>query len=142
MNIPISVQPMFKMAGSDNPAGISTRNLLSAYSLLSYEPSVTLPDTSLKSSTAINKPKTKGNYLQEKLHVFPNPANDFIIIDYELELYGKLVLIAQDGRVCYSVNLSSGNNQILIRLNYFSPGIYIARIAQGKKVLSAKFTVN
>ncbi len=133
---------MFKVGHIDNPAGISTRNLLSAYRLLSYEPSVTLPDTSLKSSTANNKPKTKGKSSQAMLHVFPNPANDFIIIDYELELSGKIEVIAQDGRVCYSVNLNSGNNQILIRLNNFSPGIYIARIAQGKKVLSAKFTVN
>ncbi|HOI86620.1 MAG TPA: T9SS type A sorting domain-containing protein, partial [Lentimicrobium sp.] len=74
-------------------------------------------------------------------HVFPNPANDFIIIDYELVMLGKLRLIAQDGRICYSQNLNAGRNQLMICLNNFSPGVYIATIVQDKKVISSKFTV-
>lgn len=141
-NDSVVVQALFALAGSDNPAGVAARNLLFSYRLVEFNPTVTFPASALKSTRISNNSKRRSNKAINELHVFPNPANDFIIIDYELELYGKLVLIAQDGRVCYSVNLSSGNNQILIRLNYFSPGIYVARIAQGKKVLSAKFTVN
>jgi hypothetical protein len=100
-----------------------------------------LTDTSLKSSPVVNKPKTKGKSSQAMLHVFPNPANDFIIIEYELVMAGELRIITQDGRICYSQNLNAGKNQLMIRINTFSPGIYIASIAQGKKVLSAKFTV-
>jgi hypothetical protein len=135
----VVVEALFTLASSDNPAGVTARNLLFSYRLLEFNPIVSLPDTALKTIRIETASKSKTE--KEGLHVFPNPANDFIIIDYELVMVGKLRLISQDGRICYSQNLNAGKNQLMIRLNNFSPGIYIASIAQGRKVLSAKFTV-
>jgi len=137
----ITVEALFVLSNEDNAAGVSARNLLSAYRLLSYEPSVTLPDTSLKSSAAINKPKTKGNNTQETLHVFPNPADDYIIIAYKLEKEGELSIVSQDGRIVHSQIINPGQNQVVVRVNNLAPGIYIARMFEGRKVHSTKFSV-
>jgi hypothetical protein len=137
----ITIEALFELANENNAAGASARNLLSVYRLLSYEPSVTLPDTSLKSSAAINKPKTKGNNTQETLHVFPNPADDYIIIAYKFEKEGELSIVSQDGRIVYSKMFSPGNNQRVVRVDHLTSGIYIARMIEGKKVHSAKFTI-
>lgn len=137
----ITVESLFLLANENNAAGTSARNLLSAYRLLSYEPSVTLPDTSLKSSTANNKPKTKGNYLQEKLHVFPNPADNYIVIAYQLEKEGELSIVSQDGRIVHSQMINPGHNQVVVRVNNLASGIYIARMVEGRKIHSTKFSV-
>ena len=125
----------------NNPAGVAARNLLFSYRLVEFNPTVTFPDSAQKSTRLSNNSKSRSNKAINELQVFPNPANDFIIIDYELVMLGKLRLIAQDGRICYSQNLNAGRNQLMIRLNNFSPGVYIATIVQDKKVISSKFTV-
>ncbi|MCO5256072.1 MAG: T9SS type A sorting domain-containing protein [Lentimicrobium sp.] len=132
---------MFKVGHIDNTAGLSTRNLLSSYRLISYEPSVTLPDTSLKSSFVVNKPKSKGKSSQAMLHVFPNPANEFIVIAYRLEKEGDLTIVSQDGRIVHTQIINPGQNQVVVRVNYLTSGIYVARMVEGKKVHSTKFTV-
>ncbi len=137
----LSVEALFVLANEDNAAGVSARNLLSAFSLISYEPSVTLPETGLKFSPVNKKPKTKGNNPQEKFHVFPNPADDYIVIAYQLEKEGELSIVSQDGRIVYSQLINPGHNQVVVRINLFTSGIYIARMVEGKKVQSAKFTV-
>lgn len=136
---PNSVESLFLLANEDNAAGVSARNLLSAYRLISYEPSVTLPDTSLKSS--VNKPKTKGKSSQAILQVFPNPADDYIVIAYQLEKEGELSIVSQDGRIVYSKMISPGNNQTVVRVDHLISGIYIAKMLEGEKVQSSKFSV-
>jgi hypothetical protein len=140
-NDSVVVQALFALADSDNPAGVAARNLLFSYRLVEFNPTVTFPDSAQKSTRLSNNSKSRSNKAINELQVFPNPANDFIIIDYELVMLGKLRLIAQDGRICYSQNLNAGRNQLMIRLNNFSPGVYIATIVQDKKVISSKFTV-
>ncbi len=136
----VTIDALFALSNDDNAAGVSARNLLSAYRLISYEPSVTLPDTSLKSSRLNNKPKPKGNLLEETLHVFPNPADDYIVIAYQLEKEGELSIVSQEGRIVYSQSIAPGKNQSIIRVNHLASGIYIARMVEGKHVQNIKFT--
>ena len=137
----ISVESLFLLANENNPAGISARNLLAAYRLLNYEPSVTLPDTGLKATPVFNKPEIKGKLSQEMLQVFPNPADDYIVIAYQLGKEGELSIVSQDGRIVYSQSIAPGKNQVIIRINHLASGVYIARMAEGKIAHSAKFTV-
>ncbi|MDY0104575.1 MAG: T9SS type A sorting domain-containing protein [Lentimicrobium sp.] len=137
----VSIDELFALADDDNAAGISARNLLAAYRLLDYEPSVTLPDTGLKATPVFNKPKIQGNLSQEMLQVFPNPADDYIVIAYQLEKEGELSIVSQDGRIVYSQSIAPGKNQVIIRINHLASGVYIARMAEGKIAHSAKFTV-
>lgn len=136
-----AVETLLTLATDSNSAGASARDLLSAYRIITYEPSVTLPDTSLKSSLVVNKPKTKGKSSQAMLHVFPNPADDYIVIAYQLEEEGELSILSQDGRIVHSQIINPGHNQVVVRVNYLTSGIYIARILEGKKVHSTKFSV-
>ncbi|KAF5058926.1 hypothetical protein DSECCO2_341440 [anaerobic digester metagenome] len=136
-----AIVALLTLATNSNSAGASARDLLSAYRIITYEPSVTLPDTSLKSSFVVNKPKTKGKSSQAMLHVFPNPADNYIVIAYQLEKEGELSIVSQDGRIVHSQIINPGQNQVVIRVNYLTSGIYVARMVEGKKVRSTKFTV-
>jgi hypothetical protein len=136
-----AIVALLTLSTNSNSAGASARDLLSAYRIITYEPSVTLPDTSLKSSPVVNKPKTKGKSSQAMLHVFPNPADNYIVIAYQLEKEGELSIVSQDGRIVHSQIINPGQNQVVIRVNYLTSGIYVARMVEGKKVRSTKFTV-
>lgn len=136
-----AIVALLTLATNSNSAGASARDLLSAYRIITYEPSVTLPDTSLKSSFVVNKPKTKGKSSQAMLHVFPNPADNYIVIAYQLEKEGEFSIVSQDGRIVHSQIINPGQNQVVIRVNYLTSGIYVARMVEGKKVRSTKFTV-
>ncbi len=125
----------------NNPAGISARNLLTANRLMSYEAVVPVPDTTLKSLAAeFDKPK-KAKDDKTAIHVFPNPADNYIVIAYQLEKEGELSIVSQDGRIVHSQIINPGQNQVVIRVNYLTSGIYVARMVEGKKVRSTKFTV-
>jgi len=137
----VTINALFSLSNEDNAAGVSARNLLFAYRLLSYEPTVTLPDTSLKTSTITNKPKTNGNISREKIQVFPNPANDFIVVAYNMANDSKLSIVSQEGRVVYTQSISAGQNELMVRVNHFASGNYIVSMTEGKMVHSKKFTV-
>jgi hypothetical protein len=92
-------------------------------------------------TSVVNKPKTKGKSSQAMLHVFPNPADNYIVIAYQLEKEGELSIVSQDGRIVHSQIINPGQNQVVIRVNYLTSGIYVARMVEGKKVRSTKFTV-
>lgn len=134
-------EALLTLASNSNSASASARNLLSAYRIITYEPSIALPDTSLKSSFVVSKPKTKGKSSQAMLHVFPNPANEYVVIAYKLDNRGELTIVSQDGRIVHSQIINPGQNQVVVRVNYLTSGIYIARMVEGKKVHSTKFTV-
>lgn len=92
-------------------------------------------------TSVVNKPKTKGKSSQAMLHVFPNPADEYVVIAYKLDKEGELSIVSQDGRIVHSQIINPGQNQLVIRVNYLTSGIYIARMVEGKKVHSTKFTV-
>jgi hypothetical protein len=52
-NSQISLKNYFVLANEDNAAGISARNLLIAYRLMNYDAVIPIPDTTLKSATAM-----------------------------------------------------------------------------------------
>lgn len=132
---------MFKVGHIDNPAGISARNLLTAYRLMSYEAVVPVPDTTLKSLAAeFNKPK-KAKDDKAAIHVFPNPASDYTIVSYALEESGMVELLSQDGRVIRSKNLKAGKNQYLLRTGGLPSGVYTVKVSGGKKALTTKLII-
>jgi len=129
------------LAVNDNPAGISARNLLTAYRLMSYEAVVPVPDTTLKSLAAeFDKPK-KAKDDKTAIHVFPNPASDYTIVSYALEESGMVELLSQDGRVIRSENLKAGKNQYLLRTGGLPSGVYTLKVSGGKKALTTKLII-
>ncbi|KAF0200713.1 MAG: hypothetical protein FD170_3242 [Bacteroidetes bacterium] len=129
------------LAVNDNPAGISARNLLTAYRLMSYEAVVPAPDTTLKSLAAeFDKPK-KAKDDKTTIHVFPNPASDYTIVSYAFEESGMVELLSHDGRVIRSENLKAGKNQYLLRTGGLPSGVYTVKVSGGKKTLTTKLII-
>jgi hypothetical protein len=74
---------------------------------------------------------------QESLKVYPNPANDYLMVEGEMtsvEVYNaigqRLMTKAVDG------------NSTRISLSNFSNGIYFLRVSNNGEVMTRKFSVN
>jgi len=126
---------------NDNPAGITARNLLTAYRLMNYEAVIPVPDTALKSAIASFDNPRKVKEDKTGIHVFPNPANDYAIVSYNMEGRCIMELLSKDGRVIRSENLKSGINQHLIRTEGLPSGVYTLILKGGNKVLSTKLVI-
>ena len=78
------------------------------------------------------------------IKVMPNPARDYIIIEYCQEMKGEAIISIVDlnGKLKTEVNVNSIMGQEIIKTNTWTPGVYIATImARGKKLQSLKFSI-
>jgi hypothetical protein len=108
-----------------------------------YEP-IEMPD--YMKSTTVDGSFTSiiNTAAPQSLKVMPNPAKDYIIVEYELELAGKgLVEICDvSGKPIHSVQVTNIKDQLTIDTRYWNKGIYIALLKiNGKKKETVKFTV-
>jgi len=73
--------------------------------------------------------------------ISPNPANDYIIINYPLPGKEKVNLIITDfnGKKIFKTQLSTNANQSRISLKDLANGIYFAEISDGKQKAVQKF---
>jgi hypothetical protein len=144
-----SAQIAVLFAIADNQKGIEAvyaRNLLLDLKQLDYEEPILLPDM-LKSSKAqdeYNVLMGKASEAPGYIRVQPNPARDYIIIEYELEQDIAATIGINDisGNIKYSVNKNNQKDQITVDTRNWKPGIYIASLKiNGKLVESVKFTI-
>jgi hypothetical protein len=79
------------------------------------------------------------------LKVYPNPANEFVIISYEINenINGLQLLICNAlGKIVYNKELSKTKDELLIMLKDYANGNYIATMLNNGKVYKiAKFVV-
>lgn len=124
--------------------GALARNMLIAASLLDYmEKLVFLPD-SLKSAIANENNGNKPHSGIEEtgwIKVFPNPANDYYVIEYMLcdTDYGadrKIEIINIQGEVLEKIPLTKLYDQIIKRCEHYPPGIYVCVLKTGKRKIS------
>jgi hypothetical protein len=101
------------------------------------------PDLPENKSTKpmIEKPKPI-----EKLEVYPNPANDFVTLTYEINdavLTGlQLIICDAMGKTVYFQALNKANDYLLIVLKDYAKGNYIASIISNQKTIkTCKFIV-
>jgi hypothetical protein len=125
----------------NNPAGISARNLLTAYRLMDFEAIIQIPATSLKSVGATFDNSKSAIADKTGILVFPNPASDYTIVSYALEESGMVELLSQDGRLIRSEFLKSGINQYLLRTGGLPSGAYTVKVSGGKKTLTTKLII-
>ncbi len=105
-----------------------------------------MPDM-LKSSVAMEE----SNYLLGKadeapaaVKLKPNPAKDYIIIEYELEMQtdAKIEIYDISGNLKYAQDLTELKDQFTVDTRNWKPGIYITSLkVNGKLVESDKFTI-
>lgn len=131
-------------AVKDFPDTIARSILMQIDSNYSYTEPVDLPpDMPQNKSTKpmIEKPKPV-----EKLEVYPNPANDFVTLTYEINdasLTGlQLIICDATGKSVYTKALIKPSDYLLIVLKDYAKGNYIASIINNQNTIkSCKFIV-
>jgi len=127
-------------------ASVYARNILLALDQIEYEEPIILPDL-LKSAEAMYEYKEllkKVNNAPEYIKVQPNPAKDYIIVEYELEQEANLTVEINDisGILKYSKNTTGKQDQHIVDTRNWNAGIYIVSLKiNGKLIESVKFTI-
>jgi hypothetical protein len=129
------------LALNNNPAGISARNLLISYRLMNYEAVIPVPDTSLKSAEAAFDTPRKAKEDKTDIHVFPNPANDFTIVNYNIQGSGVMELVSPDGRVIRSEYMKPGKKLHLLRTDGLPSGVYTIKLSGDNRSLTSKLVI-
>jgi len=79
------------------------------------------------------------------LEVFPNPAKAYVILKYKLEtnaISSHLQITDASGKVLRNFGVNVLENQIVIDINEWKAGVYVATLFVNGKVLeSVKFNI-
>jgi hypothetical protein len=127
-------------------ASVYARNILLALNQMEYEEPIFIPDL-LKSAEAMDEYQellSKADDAPGFIKVKPNPAKNYIIIEYELEQESDALINITDisGNLKYSVNTAYRQDQLTIDTRSWKAGIYITALKiNGKLIESVKFTI-
>lgn len=138
-------EPLNNFLLSSSP-GVSSaaRGMLVANDLIVYHEPYLVPD--FTKSAEIKKPRVISAKPDEtSIKVYPNPAHDFITIEYNTgndNANGKIEIIDESGRRAYMRNLTRQFDQIIMDTRYLKPGNYIIKLViNTKPVCSSKFVI-
>jgi len=139
------VTPLFGIMNSDNGiAGSYARNALLAQEQTSYSEPVILPDM-FKSSQANDEfEKMLKSPSPKFISVKPNPAKDYLMIEYATEKAGNIFIeITNLERFqVYGNTLHETANQLMVDTRNWKAGLYVVSLYQsGKLIDSEKFTI-
>jgi hypothetical protein len=121
------------------------RNILLALNEIEYEEPILFPDL-MKSSAIAKEYEDLMKTLDEHwyIRIFPNPANDYLIIEHKLDMEpGDAHIIIRDtkGNAVKQLAVTSKQNQQVFDTKQLNPGVYIVTLYDNnKEVESVKFT--
>ena len=142
-----SINTLLNITDNDHPLiSAYARGMLVKGGHINYTEQLLLP-ASYKSSTVYNiypsqikKPET------DYLKLFPNPAGNYVILDYDLiEIFVNCTVIITDmnGKMVDSFMLKDKQNQIILNLKNKPNGIYIFNLYAGNELLETeKLTIS
>lgn len=129
---------------SSEPVRSYTENILEANNLLKYYEPIILPQDQKSeriSHIVNNEPSTNSDWL----HLFPNPARQYVIVDYNLTVeFSKqkksvfLLVYSSDTRLIEKRSLIRAQDQILVNTSNYLPGVFLFSIEVGGKILKTK----
>ena len=122
------------------PSAYARSYLLQYDEEYSYTEPVIFPSISAKRMAKVIEEETS---VESFIKVYPNPAKDYISVDYKLDNNkGRLEIVDNIGRILYCINDLSLNGTELIHLSKFSPGIYkIVFYSNGEITETKQFSV-
>ncbi|MDX9905691.1 MAG: T9SS type A sorting domain-containing protein [Bacteroidales bacterium] len=85
--------------------------------------------------------KRPENKINDHLKVFPNPATDFIIADFNtlaLSSYGEIRIVDMNGKLCKAIPLLKYQDQIVINLSNLTSGTYTVMLWVDNKPIVTK----
>ncbi len=133
------IEQLIDLSSSNTKPGCLARNFLVANGLINYCEPIVLADE-LKSSEA--KPNRPRNISQKnsRLSIFPNPANEYIIVSYDLTgLKGdfRIIIASTEGKPLIQRGLTGIKNQIIISTEQISSSIYVVNLIKGEDIIES-----
>ncbi len=129
---------------SNGRAGALAQNILQTADTLTYKESYILPTSGAKTGK-IRRHRAARTFENDKLKVYPNPARDYVIVEYQLAGDAdKAVVKVIDNNGFIRKTILQENNQgfLVIDTRGLETGTYIAHIATNGKLLGvAKFVI-
>lgn len=124
--------------------GAYARDILLAAGYIEYEEPIIIPEV-LKSSEAIEPDNKFGSDAPEILNIFPNPANDFIVVDFNTDGNNGIVLLSiidLNGKPVFAEVQNEIRNQRVINTRDWNAGVYLVTISvNGSTIKSRKLTI-
>lgn len=83
----------------------------------------------------------QNNVKNDNFKLFPNPATDYIIADFNTVAfsdYGEIVIIDLNGKICKKINLKKHEDQIVISLENLTSGTYTVLLQVDNKIIVSK----
>jgi hypothetical protein len=125
-------------------AGVYARNLLVSLNETTYNEPILLPDMYKSTRAMEDYNKLLNSALPHFMKVFPNPASEYAIFEYQLESDVKATIHIQDvkGNTILSFETGNQQDQITVLTRDWVSGLYIAGLYINDKLIeSTKFTV-
>ena len=126
------------------PASVFARNILLAMDETSYTEPVILPDLYKSAEALEDYRKLLETGPPKYIRARPNPAKDYIVLEYMLEQDGNILIGISNmkGNPMYSYKALSRQDEITIDTRSWQPGLYIVTLIQDDKLIeSSKFTL-
>ena len=139
-----SKKQQFYIMHSNANSGLKAycRNLLIAIDTLNYTEPVIIPPGGLKSRRIIKKPIPE-IYNDPLFKVYPNPANSYIIIEFNSEISeinNKVSIFDNKARLVKTM-YSAGKSYLIIRVSKLPAGIYFINLQNENKIYSEQFVL-
>ena len=125
-------------------AAMYALNMLIDLDEIAYEEPIEMPDFMKSASVNGSFSSIVNNPTPKFLKVMPNPAKEYIILEYELEMQREGIVEIADvtGKPVYSVQVSNPKDQMAIDTRKWKPGVYIALLKfDGKLQETVKFAI-
>ena len=121
------------------------RNILLSENIISYNEPLIFPDLSLKSNK-FRKHNSKLAITENTLKLYPNPAMNYVIVEYSLTESSScqyIKILDMSGRICYDIAIHEPKGYMIIPIKDLSNGIYIFQLCQNRlPVISKKLIIS
>jgi hypothetical protein len=142
----LQTEALYSIGSTENgSASVYARNMLLALDAIEYNEPVILPDM-LKSAEAIEYEKLLNSAKEVKyLEVNPNPAKDYAIISWNLDMEpvaAKVIISGGLGNPVQEFSVAGMQDQKVVDTRRLKPGVYIATLyVDNRQIESVKFTI-
>ncbi|RLD59148.1 MAG: hypothetical protein DRJ05_06820 [Bacteroidetes bacterium] len=129
---------------SNGRAGALARNILQIADTLTYKENYILPTEGAKTGK-VRRRRANRSYENDKLKVYPNPARDYVIVEYQLvgdADKAVVKVIDNNGFIRQTIVKESNHNFVVIDTRQLGTGTYIAHVSsEGKLIGVCKFII-
>ena len=118
-------------------AGAYARGLLDYFNSSTYSEPLFLPEIMMSRKVIVSKGnKEDSSYLK----VYPNPAKDFISVDYNLgeDAVAVIKILNYEGKLIQTIEISESINTKLLSVKDFSQGNYIICLVKNGRIIDSE----